>query len=74
MMFQKLSVEEARAQASKENKLLLIDIGAEWCAPCRTMNETTWRNDEVVRWLGSPSRFNSMNAMPSRSKRVHCRR
>ncbi len=37
----KLSYEAAYAKANKENKPLMILVGAEWCAPCKTMKSTT---------------------------------
>lgn len=37
----KLSYEAAYAKANKENKPLVILVGAAWCAPCKTMKETT---------------------------------
>jgi uncharacterized protein YyaL (SSP411 family) len=35
-------------QARKTNKLVLVDLSAEWCAYCRKMDETTWRNPAVL--------------------------
>jgi hypothetical protein len=30
---------------------LIVDATAEWCAPCRQMDASTWRDAEVVRWI-----------------------
>ncbi len=50
-IFSDLPLEEARAQASASQKLLLIDVGAEWCAPCKNMDKTTWVDPSVVEWV-----------------------
>jgi len=52
-MFSPLPLEQARAQALEEKKLLLIDFTAEWCAPCQVMDESTWVDPAVVQWLGA---------------------
>ncbi len=36
-----LSYEAAYAKADKENKPLLVLVGADWCAACKTMKSTT---------------------------------
>ncbi len=38
----------AFAQAKEGDKLVLLDLSAEWCAYCRKMDETTWRNPAVL--------------------------
>ncbi len=38
----------AFAQARSENKLVLLDLSAEWCAFCEKMDRTTWRDASVV--------------------------
>jgi thioredoxin-related protein len=40
----------ARAQAEK--KLVLLDLGAVWCHWCHVMEETTYRDPEVVELIG----------------------
>lgn len=44
--------EQIFAKATTEDKLVLVDLSAEWCAFCKKMDETTWQNQEV---------FNSIN-------------
>ncbi len=39
---------EIFAQAKKENKLILLDLGAEWCSWCKKMDTVTYRNQQVV--------------------------
>jgi len=50
-IFRDLSLEEAVAVASEEKKLVLLDAMTAWCAPCRQMELTTWRDPQLVPWL-----------------------
>ncbi len=38
---------EAFETAEKENKLVLLDIGAEWCQFCAKMKAVTYKDPEV---------------------------
>ena len=35
-------------QAGQENRLVLVDLSAQWCAYCRKMDATTWRDPKVL--------------------------
>ncbi|WP_457674895.1 thioredoxin family protein [Thiolapillus sp.] len=40
--------EDAFVQARAENRLVLVDLSAEWCAYCRKMDATTWKDPKVL--------------------------
>src|SRR6185295_14070344 len=41
--------EEVFARARREKRLVLLDLEAVWCHWCHVMEETTYRDPEVVR-------------------------
>ncbi len=45
--------ETAFAQAREQRRLVLLDLGAVWCHWCHVMEETTYRDPEVVRLIGA---------------------
>lgn len=50
-VFSDLTLDQAKAKAQTEKKILLLDFMAEWCPPCKMMDETTWQDPEVVSFL-----------------------
>jgi uncharacterized protein len=45
--------EAAFTRAARENRFVLLDLGAGWCHWCHVMEETTYRDPEVVRLIGA---------------------
>ena len=39
--------QSATARAAKEKKLLMVDLYANWCGPCRMLDKTTFSNADV---------------------------
>lgn len=42
---------ESRTAAEAAGKWFIVKATAVWCAPCKQMDRTTWRDDKVVSWL-----------------------
>ena len=53
------------ARAAAEKRFVLLDVGAEWCHWCHVMDETTYREPEVLRLIRE--RFVAVRVDPTRS-------
>lgn len=42
---------EARDAAKKDEKWFIVKATAVWCGPCKQMDRTTWRDEQVVKWV-----------------------
>lgn len=49
--FSKLTYKQAKEQAQKEGKMLIVDFMATWCPPCKKMDSTTWVDPKVTEWV-----------------------
>lgn len=49
--FSDLTLEAAQKQVEGTEKVVLMKFTAEWCMPCKAMDQTTWRDEKVVAWV-----------------------
>lgn len=50
-IFAKLAFAEAVAKTKSGEKILIVKATAAWCAPCKMMDKTTWRDEQVIKWF-----------------------
>jgi len=47
------SFDNAKSKAGEEGKLFFVEFYADWCTPCKWMDKTTFRNENVVNILNN---------------------
>jgi len=50
-VFANLEFDKALEQNKSDGKFLVVKSTASWCAPCKLMDRTTWRDEQVVAWF-----------------------
>ncbi len=50
-IFAKMTLDEALKSIEGTDKILVVKATAAWCAPCKAMDRTTWRDDKVIQWF-----------------------
>jgi len=51
-LFRELSLDRVRQAAADGGKrFVLVDFYTVWCRPCKKLDETTWKDQEVRDWL-----------------------
>jgi thioredoxin 1 len=51
--YSNISMEEARKKASAEGKLIFVDFHAKWCTPCKWMDQTTFKDENIINTLNA---------------------
>lgn len=46
-----VAITDAINKAKKENKIVLVDFYADWCAACKELDEYTWKDEKVKKDL-----------------------
>ena len=46
-------IRSAIVDAKTEDKLIFVDVYAHWCMPCKLMDESTFKSDEVIRLINT---------------------
>lgn len=46
-----ISLEEAEKKMQKEPRKVIIDVYTDWCGPCKMMNNTTFKDPQVVKYI-----------------------
>lgn len=60
----------ALSAAQKDQKMIFVDIVADWCIPCREMEKTTYRDKQVVETLNK--RFHPVRLNQAAEDTIQC--
>jgi thiol-disulfide isomerase/thioredoxin len=60
--FSDLKFDQALAAAKKDGKVVMIDFFTTWCVPCKKLDELTWPDAGVQKWLGEKTIALKMDA------------
>ncbi|MBL0311895.1 MAG: protein-disulfide reductase DsbD [Holophagaceae bacterium] len=69
-------LETALAKAKAEHKIVLVDIYADWCAQCHELDEKTWSDPAVQKWIAEnviPVRIDTDKVRPDLAEKLKIR-